>query len=149
MEQIKIMRTVVLATFILGAAGLVAHAETGDAPADSAVGKLTGGSSRDWVFVQMIKTMGESEKCSQGEIYRFSASHTLSIEKCVDGKIARTSHQWSITQVNQLDTMLTIDGDSYELLFKDEGNTHLMRLRVRSGTKTIPTSDREFRLSDD
>ena len=149
MEEIKMTRAVVLAAFILGAACLIAHGETGDATVDTAARKLTGGRSRDWVFVQMIKMMGESEKCSQGEVYRFSADGTLVIEKCVGEKVVRASHHWAVTQAGQLDTVLTIDGESYELLFKDDGNAHLMRLRVRSGSKTVPTTDREFRLSED
>jgi hypothetical protein len=116
---------------------------------DAAARKLAGDHSHEWIYKQMRMTMGASSACTEGEVYKFSADHHLVVESCENGKVVRTNHNWSIAKEGQLDIVLTIDDKPYYLLFKDAGIAHLMILRDRSGSKPMPTQDREFRLSSD
>ncbi len=112
--------------------------------------KPTGGNSREWIYKHSDMTMSASEKCSEnGEIFRFFADHRVAIDKCEDQKIVHTTHSWAITQEGQLDIVLRIDNYSYYLLFKDKGPIHSMILRERPGSRSTPTVDREYRLSND
>jgi hypothetical protein len=108
--------------------------------------KLTGGTSRDWVFKQMRRTMGSSDECTQGVVYRFASDHKLVDEQCVNGHIKSETHTWSLERQGPLDVILKIDSKPFVLLFKEEGNALLMRIRQRSASKTEPTVDREFRF---
>jgi hypothetical protein len=109
--------------------------------------KLTGGTSRDWVFKQMRRTMGASDACQgNGEIYRFTADHKLIDEQCVDGHVKDQTHSWTLEKAEPLDLILKIDGKPFILLLKDESNGLSMRIRQRSESKTIPTIDKELRF---
>jgi hypothetical protein len=116
---------------------------------EEATTKLTGGSSREWVFKQIRTSMGPGEACSQGETYRFASDRSLTIEQCVDGKINKTAKTWSMEQSGPLDIVIEISGTPFILMFRDAGTTHFMRLRTPAESKLDPTTDREFRLSED
>ncbi len=116
---------------------------------EAAVQKLTGSTSREWIFQQVITKMGSGAECTQGNAYRFYSDHRLVIEKCENGRLVKTTHNWTIVQEGPLDIAITIDGTRYYLLFRDAGGAHLMRLQMRSSSKTQPTNEQEFRLSED
>ena len=116
---------------------------------DAAVQKLAGDHSREWVYKKLIMIMGYSNACKEGEVYQFFVDHHLDIETCVGSKVVHTSHTWSVAQEGKLDLVLKIDDKPYYLLFKDTGTVHSMMLRERSDSKTVPTVDLEFRLSND
>jgi len=109
--------------------------------------KLTGGTSRDWVFKQMRKAMGSSDACQgDGEIYRFTADHKLIDEQCVNGRIKTQTHSWTLEKEEPIDIILKIDGKPFVLLFRDESNGLSMKIRTRAISKTTPTIDKEFRF---
>jgi hypothetical protein len=119
---------------------------------DAATQKLTGGNSREWIYKHTFTRMSAAEKCSgegKGTVYRFFADYHLVIDQCQNEKIVHTTHSWAIAQKGQLDIIVRIDNKPYYLLFKDSGNVHSMMLRERSDSKTVPTVDLEFRLSND
>jgi hypothetical protein len=117
---------------------------------DEAEKKLTGGNSREWIYKHTSMKMSAPEDCSgEGEVYRFFADHHLVVDQCQNTKIVHTTRKWAIAQEGVLDIVLRIDNKPYYLLFKDMGITHSMILRERSDSKTVPTVDREFRLSND
>ena len=125
-----------------------AHAEDAGA-VNTAKQKLAGSTSREWIFEQIIERMGASAECTQGESYRFFSDGRLVVDKCEQGHLGETTHRWSMAQQGPLDLVMIIDGERYYMLFRDNGNAHLMRLQSRSDSKTRPTVDREFRLSED
>jgi hypothetical protein len=94
----------------------------GASPTEEAVAKLTGGSSREWVFKQMRSFMGNQSSCIEGEIYKFSVDKTLTIEQCVNGKINKSAHTWSIEESTPLNIIIKINGSPFVLLFRDTGD---------------------------
>jgi hypothetical protein len=134
---------------ILGLTCYPAHAEDKSAAIDAAGRKLAGSVSQEWIFQQILMKLGASDECTQGEARRFYANHQLVIEKCESGHLTKTTHSWSITQEGPLDLVVTIDSERFYLLFRDDGKKHLMRLQSRSTSKTEPTREWEFRLSED
>jgi hypothetical protein len=145
MQRSAIVMAIVLCAPALAAFWLAAPAEADDAMVATAIIKLTAYASREWTLVPMIGT-GQPGRCSQGEVQRFAKDGTLTIERCVAGKVKRTSHRWTITQAGAQETMLVVDdGPPVELRFEQEGKAHVMRLRNRSGAKP---ADRELRLTE-
>jgi len=124
-----------------------ARPEGGATTVEAAVQKLTGGTSREWIF--QFWTWGGGGKngpeCSRGSSYRFYADHRLIIEKCENGRSAQTTHDWSIAQEGPRDIVITIGGKRYNFL--DSGEAYLMRLQTHSCSKRQPTTVLEFRLS--
>lgn len=131
------------------AASTAAQVATNQSLLEKSKQQLTGGSARDWVFQVVHTIMGAQPRCSQGEVYRFSADSTLLIERCVNGSMQTTSHRWIVSLESPYDVQLQIDGKPYHLLFKQEPNADLMVLREPSPSKIAPTVDRQFRLSRD
>jgi hypothetical protein len=139
------------AVALLAILGTSSNAQTTVGPdlLTQAKAQLTGETSRDWVFQQVRTMMGSADRCTQGEIYRFKADGTLTVEKCIEGQLARETQRWTLERESPYDLRLTINGDPSTILFKTEAGAQLMILRKRSDSKTAPTVDREFRLSLD
>lgn len=110
--------------------------------------RLTGPSSRDWVSVQFRTVMGTGS-CTQGEVYRFAANGTLTIEQCRNGGMESTRHSWQLRQPSALDTELLFDAHVYRILFRTENGADMMLLRVTPESKLKPFEERIFKLSRD
>ena len=151
MSRCTIVRAVVFMALVLSVCpSNVAQAPSGTMTVEAATQKLTGGKSREWIYKHTSTTMSADEKCSgEGQVYRFFADHHLVVDHCENEKIVHTTHGWAMAQEGQLDIIVRIDNKPYYLLFKDSGNMHSMILRQRSDSKTVPTVDLEFRLSND
>jgi hypothetical protein len=113
--------------------------------------QLAGSSSRTWIFKRVIKQMGAGEGCSAGETYTFSSNHQMTVSVCTNGRMADTKHNWSIADGGNGDVAVTITGlGTYLLLFKNApAGGHLMRLRTKGSTQTVPVEDKEFSLDED
>jgi hypothetical protein len=136
---------------LLAGVGTASRAQTAIEPDSLAQAKkrLAGEVSRDWVFQQVRTIMGAADRCTQGEVFRFQTDGTLTAERCVEGRLARETRRWALERESPYDLRLTIDGEPSTVLFKTETGAQLMILRKRSDSKTAPTVDREFRLSQD
>ena len=144
--------TLVLVVGVLWTSGLPGVAQNAVvASLDPAAAKdqLTGGTSRDWVFQQVRTIMGSSDRCSQGEVHRFKVDGSVTVERCLEGQLARETKRWTLERETSFDLRLVIDGDPYTVLFRNDVGAQVMVLRKRSNSKTSPTIDREFRLSLD
>jgi hypothetical protein len=121
----------------------------GASPAEEAFVKLTGGTSRLWVFKEMRKFMGPNPACLEGETYKFSSDNSVTIEQCLSGRISNTTLTWSIAESGPLNIIITINEERFILLFRASGDKHFMRLRTPAESKLFPTVDKEFRLSEE
>jgi hypothetical protein len=113
---------------------------------DHIVKQLCGTRAREWVFKRLDSFLGPGNKCTQGETYRFSIKHDVTITTCVNGEIHTETKQWSIDTADPLDTHITVGDISYILLFEDSSQGHFMILRTKSTIKTHPTVDKRFQL---
>jgi hypothetical protein len=118
-------------------------------PLNEIEGRLTGGGVRTWVFQQEVVTMGGSDDCTQGDVFRFAADHSVIQEVCEKGKLRKDKRSWKFTGEGPLDVALTIGEEKYLVLFKQSGEGWLMRLRKPSDSKTQPTDDKEYRYLPD
>lgn len=114
--------------------------------------QLTGGSSREWVFRRVVRSMGPSVACTSGLTYTFEqASRSLLVNECKSGRLEGTRYQWHLGKAGPGDMALVIDRlGTYLLLFRDgPDGARYMRLRKQGSSPTQATEDREFRMSED
>jgi hypothetical protein len=114
--------------------------------------RLTGGTSRVWVFKRIVRSMGADDGCTSGETYTFEqVGRGLAIRECKDGNLVVSRYSWRLAQAAPSDTSLVVDGlGTFVLLFRDtDDGSRFMRLRTRGRTPTQPTIDKEFRLIED
>jgi hypothetical protein len=134
--------------FMAGIVVVVVTAGSADAASPSVAQQLTGGTSREWVLGQVRTRMGSSACDGSGEIRRFSSDGTVVLERCADKNVERTRHRWTLEAgAAGADPVLRIDGKRYTVFFRDRGK--MMVLRERGASQAEPTTDREFRLSED
>jgi hypothetical protein len=131
---------------------LVLLGEFSEAQAQGAAEQqLTGGTSREWVFKRVVKSMGPGNSCSSGETYTFAADQSLTTKICQKGQLDTKRFSWRLSENGAGDSTLVVEGlGSFLVLFRNPPNgSHLMRLRTRGQSPTQPTTDKEFRLNED
>jgi hypothetical protein len=137
-----------VAQFILAfavAGLLVAHAAT-----DSIADRLTGCSSREWVYKRVVRMMGSTDACSSGKTYEFSSDHMVAITEFTSGHLTVAHHKWTTATNGDKDIVLSIEGmPALILLFRDDGDSHFIRLRTPSGSRTVAVIDEELELVGD
>jgi hypothetical protein len=111
--------------------------------------RLAGSKGRDWVYKTIEVFMGPGDNCRQGEKYRFKADHTVVISQCINSQMHTETETWSIESVDSLETHISVGGTPYILRFWDTSKGHFMALRTKSTVKTIPTSEKEFKLAEE
>lgn len=133
--------------FLIGGATLPLPVVAQDSPEQ----QLTGGSSRQWVFKRIVRSMGAGDACSSGETYTFESDHALLVRDCKDGRLTTRRFTWRLADAGPGDTALVVDGlGTFVLLFRDVPNGgRFMRLRTRGVVPNQPTMDKEFLLNED
>lgn len=122
-------------------------AEAGD---DSITNRLTGGSSREWVYKRIVRMMGPGDACSSGETYTFSSDHVVAITECTGGHIVVARRKWSTATNADGDIVLSIDGMPAQiLLFKDDKGSHFIHLRTPSDSPTTAVIDKELEFIEE
>lgn len=118
---------------------------------DTAEQQLTGGSSREWVFKRVVRSMGPGNSCTSGETYTFAADHFMVSQECKSGHLDAKRFSWRLSNTGNGDTALAVDGlGTFVVLFRDTPDgAHWMRLRTRGEGPPQPTVDKEFRLNED
>jgi hypothetical protein len=106
--------------------------------------RLTGGSSRVWVYQRVERVMGDpqSGSCIKGEEYKFLAAHTVVITHCVNKQLVSETKEWS-ARSDGVDDWIRIGSEEFQLMFNN--NDQLMRLRKKAGVKGEETIDKDFR----
>jgi len=143
------VRRFVLCTLTIFGLAFLSPAASGAADAlKAARAQLTGDGTRTWILKAMQVFMGPGNGCKQGEVYKFSASGTLEIDKCEGGKVVATTGRWSLEVTSPIDVVLHFRGLSANLLFSEDGKR--MRLQYAgSSLKLVPTPEADLRLSED
>jgi hypothetical protein len=128
----------------LGAVGTVAT----DTP-EQVTRKLAGSNAREWVFKKWKTFLGAGDRCQQGESYRFTAQHRVTISTCPDGHVHKETKNWSIDTHDALDTIITIGDTSFVLVFWENKDGHFMMLRTKPKVKTDRVVQKEFQLDEE
>jgi hypothetical protein len=111
--------------------------------------RLAGNKGHDWIYKTVEVFMGPGDTCKQGEKYRFKADHTVVISQCINSQMHTETETWSIESADPLETHINVGGTSYILRFWETSNGHFMALRTKSMVKTVPTTEKEFKLAEE
>ena len=111
---------------------------------EEATNTLAGGQSREWVLTGWKQFMGGERDCEAGESHIFGEDGKLLIRRCVDGQVLETEHEWAMHVEDEIDLVLSVDGKSYFVRFRNIEEGTQMRLRVKADEKTEATTDRLF-----
>jgi hypothetical protein len=110
--------------------------------------KLAGNKALNWIFERVEMVMGAGG-CKRGESWRFGADHSVEIRQCVSGKLIVQKDTWTLSEVNDLDTVLTVGPAKYYITFYNKADGKYMQLRSISESKADARVNKEFRLNDE
>jgi hypothetical protein len=104
---------------------------------------ITGGTTRGWVLTPIEGTL---DRCTNGDVFQFSADHTLIELRCVNGNLRKHQHQWRLEGQDPSNLVLFIDDQRYIVLFREQPGALLMKLRGFSNSKAEPGADQVLRF---
>jgi hypothetical protein len=110
--------------------------------------RLAGNGALNWIVERVEMVMGPAGGCKRGEVWRFGADHSVEIRQCAGGKLVTRKDTWSLDEVNDLDTVLTVGSAKYYITFYNKADGKYMQLKSVSESKAEERLNKEFRLND-